>query len=329
MSFKLREGSLNHAYLTDEDIWRIFSSLMSAKSSKSATYKYVLFKSLIENLYNVNDHLELTYEQLAYSFAKMYWNMVAVNGITNHNSGKNARTAVIIMDYQQAHQVPPGWAFDRLAGETQLQIINKMKAAMKVNVFGALYGDTDARFYAFDHKAERLHFHPQVYKFLLNYQSLLVQLTNFHLGKMIEKLNSPLSAAMLLRIEDLSKRSSLKPFEEVLLSYVTKTCFYCQKPLQQGNRQTQVDHFIPWSFVQSDQIWNLVLSCGPCNNAKRDKLAKEDFLVKLIDRNEELLDKMEDGNLTGQFTAYKAEKLEMMYEYSMKNGFDEIWVPSP
>lgn len=145
---------------------------------------------------------------------------------------------------------------------------------------------------------------------------------------MIEKLNSPLPAAMILRIEDLSKRSSLKPFEEILLSYVTKTCFYCQKPLQHRNRQTHVDHFIPWSFVQSDQIWNLVLSYGPCNNSKRDKLAEEDFLVKLIDRNDSLFARMEEEQLDRHLTAYKAEKLEMMYEYSMKNGYDEIWVPS-
>ncbi|WP_306453832.1 HNH endonuclease domain-containing protein [Bacillus sp. 7884-1] len=33
-------------------------------------------------------------------------------------------------------------------------------------------------------------------------------------------------------------------------------------------RETHVDHFIPWSFVQADQLWNLVLSCNSCKVQK-------------------------------------------------------------
>lgn len=328
MSFKLREGPLDHSYLTDEDIWRIFSRVMSTRSTKSATYKYVLFKSLIENLYNTNDRLELTYDQLAFSFAKMYWNMVAVHGIENHNSGANAKVATIMSSYQQELSVPYGWAFDRLSAEAQLRIVKEVKTAMKVNVFGALYGDTEAHFYEFHHKSETLRFHPQVYQFLLNYQLLLIQLTNFHLAKMIEKLNPQLSAELLFKVEDLSKRSSLKPFEEVLFHYVTQKCFYCSKPLQTGKRAVHVDHFIPWSFVQSDQILNLVLSCGPCNLSKNDKIAELEFLQKLLERNNILLEKIEDEQLDGHLDAYTPKKLEQMYSYSMKNGYDTIWVPS-
>ena len=30
-------------------------------------------------------------------------------------------------------------------------------------------------------------------------------------------------------------------------------------------KKYDIDHFIPWSFVKDDKIWNLVLSCAECN----------------------------------------------------------------
>ncbi|WP_444685272.1 HNH endonuclease domain-containing protein [Alkalicoccus luteus] len=322
MYYKLREGELKHAYITDEEIWRIFSRVMSTKSTKSSTYKFVLFKSLIENLYNVNDQLEVNYDQLAYSFAKMFWNMVVGNGITQHNTGANAKAATIILDYQAAHATPSGWKFDKVPDANQVEIVHKVKQAMKTNVFGALFGDTEETFYEFSHQHEKLRFHPNVYTFLLKYQLLLVQLTNFHLARMIEKLNGTASG-LLLKVEDLSKRENLKPFEKILLHYMDASCFYCGKDVSTGKRSTHVDHFIPWSFVQSDQVWNLVLSCQTCNSSKSDKLAKPYYLDKLLDRNEALQGQAEIAD----FDVYAPAKLRQMYQYSIKNGYNDIWVP--
>ncbi len=41
-------------------------------------------------------------------------------------------------------------------------------------------------------------------------------------------------------------------------------CFYCGKPVIK--KTVEVDHFIPWSFMKDDQIWNFVLACPECNN---------------------------------------------------------------
>jgi 5-methylcytosine-specific restriction endonuclease McrA len=329
MSHKLKVGKLKEDYLTDEEIWRIFTIVLSRKSVKSATYKYALIKALIENLYQVNEDFELTYDQLAYSFTKVYWNLIVHHNLTQHNRGKNARVVSIIQDEQRKHSIPPEMVFDKLQDSLQLKLVRKIKTTMKINVFGALYGDTREKFYAFDHKTEKLRLNPPVHAFMLNYQRLIVHLTNYHMAAMIEELNEVPSINCLLgKVESIAKRSSLQPFEKILLSHLESRCFYCEKALTGKKRETHVDHFIPWSFVQSDNIWNLMLSCNKCNSSKSDKLPERGFLEDIIYRNEEFLTTKSDDRVIELMENYKQEKIIMLYDYSVKNGFDEIWTPS-
>jgi hypothetical protein len=327
MSHKLKIGELRESYLTDEEIWRVFSIVLSSKSVKSSTYKYALLKSLIENLYQVNDEFELTYNQLAYSFTKIYWNLIIHHQLDKQNRGKSARVTSILKDVQSTFGIPADIIFDKIDDSVQVKVVSEVKRTMKENVFGALYGDTKGTFYAFDHKRETLKINPAVHQFMLNYQRLVVNLTNYHMAVMIEELNEVPSINYLLgKVESIARRSSLRPFEQLLLRHFEETCFYCGKPLAGIKRETHIDHFIPWSFVQADQIWNLVLSCTRCNTSKSDKLPKKIYLDNIIDRNEELNDSTE-ATLANMMMNYKEKKMSMLYDYSIKNGYDAIWTP--
>ncbi|ADI00157.1 HNH endonuclease [[Bacillus] selenitireducens MLS10] len=328
MNHKLRVGEIREAYLTDEDIWRIFTQFLSPKSKKSATYKFVFMKALIENLYQTNDHDELSYDQMAYTFAKIYWNLVVNHKITKHNNGKNARVVTDISKLQQKHGIPDDLPFDKLNDTVQLDITNAVKATMKVNVFGALYGDTKGYFYAFDHKKDVLRYNHPVKLFMLKYQKLITYLTNYHMARMIEALNEDLTIKDLLtKVECIAKRSSLKPFATIIGHYFNQECFYCHKPLDSGKRKTAVDHFIPWSFVQSDNLWNLVLSCGTCNSSKSDKIPEETYLNNVLERNDQLIQQANMNEVERHMHNYKQEKMVLLYEYSIKNGYDTIWQP--
>ncbi|UFU00753.1 HNH endonuclease [Radiobacillus kanasensis] len=320
-------GEIKELYLTDEEIWRIFTVVLSNKSAKSSTYKYVLIKALIENLYQTNDDFEITYDQLAYSFTKVYWNLIVQNELIYHNRGpKNAKVVTIIKEYQDKYMIPSDFSFEKIKGSIQLKLVNQVKTVMKTNVFGALYGDTRGRFYAFDHRREYFRLNPAVHAFMLNYQRLIVNLTNYHMAAMIEDLNDVPSINYLLnKVESIAKRSSLRPFENILTSYFENICFYCGKNLMQS--KTEVDHFIPWSFVQSDQIWNLVLSCRVCNNSKRDKLPKKEYLSFIVQRNQQLETRIQVSSDSPLMANYNKKKIILLYDYSIKNGFDQIWIP--
>ncbi|MHA7136600.1 HNH endonuclease domain-containing protein [Rossellomorea arthrocnemi] len=328
MSHKLKVGELRETYLTDEEIWRGFTIVLSSKSVKSSTYKYALIKALIENLYQIDEDFKVTYDQLAYTFTKVYWNLIVHHNLIKQNSGKTARVASIIIEEQSKYSIPPEMIFDKIPDSLQLKLVSKVKATMKINVFGALYGDTRGEFYAFDHKTELLRFNPAVHAFMLNYQRLITNLTNYHMAAMIEQLNEVPSINYLLgKVESIAKRSSLRPFEDILLSHFLSQCFYCKKTLTGQKRERHVDHFIPWSFVQSDHIWNLVLACNKCNSSKSDKLPKRGFLEEIIERNEELLHPINSEQLNKQMKNYNPKKLIMLYDYSVKHGFYSEWTP--
>ena len=46
-----------------------------------------------------------------------------------------------------------------------------------------------------------------------------------------------------------------------------------------------VDHVIPWSFMYSDDIWNLVLTTKSNNSKKSNIVPSEDVIERLKERN--------------------------------------------
>ena len=143
-------------YLTDKEIWGHFNFIFSTKSRNSTIYKFVLIKSLIENLYNVNENLELSYDLLFNSFSKIYWNLVIHHHLNQINMvGKKS----------EVQSIPHTFVFDKLSDELQIHIINKVKKKCKLNVMGAIYGDTVGTIYDFDNKREYIRFNPSFYSF--------------------------------------------------------------------------------------------------------------------------------------------------------------------
>nr|WP_239581521.1 HNH endonuclease domain-containing protein [Jeotgalibacillus terrae] len=152
-------------------------------------------------------------------------------------------------------------------------------------------------------------------------------LSNYHLALFLEKFNSGSSTdGLLLKIENVSKRKSLNSFYLLLASVYQKECFYCGKRVK-SRRGNHVDHFIPWSFIQNDQLWNLVIACSKCNTSKNNKLAEIEYLEKLIQRNCHL---SENENIIERIDMqlYTPNKLEDLYKYSRQNGYTDVWIPN-
>jgi hypothetical protein len=327
MSHKLQFGKMKAASLTEKEIWGHFNFIFSPKSKNSTTYKFVLIKSLLGNLYNVNDKLELTYDVLFSSFSKIYWNLVVHHNLNQINmTGKKAEVQKILLTIKEKYKVPSTLVFDKLSDEIQIEIISKVKKKGKLNVMGAIYGDTDCCIYDFDNRIEIIKINPSFYSFMQRFQRMLNYLTNYHLALFLEKFNHQGDTAnLLMKVENISKRSSLNEFYLLLSSFYKDTCFYCGKEIKKKD-SLHVDHFIPWSLVQSDQLWNLVISCSACNLSKNDKLAVDIFLGSLVDRNGELLidpfvKQRQD------MIVYSEQKLVQLYRYSIENGFGDFWSP--
>ncbi|AST07068.1 HNH endonuclease [Anoxybacillus flavithermus] len=328
MGWKLQVGEIKEQYLTEQRIWQMFNTFFSSKSKNTTTYKFGLIKSIIENLYNVNENLELSYDLLFESFTKIYWNLVIHHHLRQGNdSVKNSEVEKVLKNFQERYRIPTSFRFDKLSFTLQLELMQKIKRKAKRYVIGALYEDSGEVIYEFDLKGEYMKLNGSVYKFMLKYQRVLTYLTNYHLALFLEKYNKAEDTVhMLMKVENVSKRSSLDEFYSILVSLGENKCFYCGKTL--GKRAVvHVDHFIPWSFVQMDHLWNLVLACRSCNSLKRDRIANPSFLDALIERNERLVNLKEDI-VQRKFEMYRPEKLLILYEYAAINGLDNLWSPN-
>ncbi|MGI6631843.1 MAG: HNH endonuclease [Bacillota bacterium] len=83
------------------------------------------------------------------------------------------------------------------------------------------------------------------------------------------------------------ERSNISKLAPALQGYQNGICFYCGEAMREDD--THVDHVIPWQLVRHDEVWNLVLAHGFCNEQKSDALPDYYYIEKLIARNEALI----------------------------------------
>lgn len=201
--------------------------------------------------------------------------------------------------------------FDSLNKEEQDEYLSKTKNVISINVVGALYSDLNSNIYGFDKSKKKIWFNEESYNFLTKYKSALEKLNYY---AWIIWMENNLSIAnkgennLAIKLDNSTKRESLESFKQGLFTKGdTLECFYCGNPV--SLKGCHMDHFIPWSFVKDDQIWNLVFSCSHCNESKNNKIPSYDYLNKLIIRNKNI--SLETYN----------KKLIKLYNSALYNGF--------
>lgn len=312
MGFKDNEGIILKVHNDDSMYMSDCMHFLNSLSKKTATYKYAFFKAILDNLFNVNDKLELDFKCLSYSFSKMYWNLIAKFKLPQYQNG--SRVSLIekaIYDIISNNKLLDEIDFDSLNKEEQDEYLSKTKNVISINVVGALYSDLNSNIYGFDKSKKKIWFNEESYNFLTKYKSALEKLNYY---AWIIWMENNLSIAnkgennLAIKLDNSTKRESLESFKQSLFSKGdTLECFYCGNPV--SLKGCHMDHFIPWSFVKDDQIWNLVFSCSHCNESKNNKIPSYDYLNKLIIRNKNI--SLETYN----------KKLIKLYNSALYNGF--------
>ena len=174
-------------------------------------------------------------------------------------------------------------------------------------------------FYNYDDGKGVLTLKPKALLLFRNNYNVLIKSVYLEWAKYLEKINT--MPMLIAKVSMKPSRRSLK-FALKVLEKDFRQCFYCNTSLDE--METNVDHFIPWSYVFDDELWNLVLSCGKCNSKKSDLLAGEDYLNDLVGRNrrwgpvirplERSLKKIDTGR------GWQKE-IELHYENCMDYGF--------
>lgn len=317
MGWDLNVADASDEYLTETDCWRYTQQLLM-HAKHTTTYKFILIKALLESIPEVSASGRLSFQQVTKHVTKIYWNLTVTHRLSQLNS-KNKKSNIdqVIEEFQKKYNIPSEWNFDKIPPDLQIQLVKEVNSIYKKYVYGSLYKSFNGTIYSFNKKEEWLQLSPPYIVFFERYKRILMNVTNYQLALFLEKYNSKEAMEKILsKVEFVSARTSLTEFQILLHKYGEQHCFYCGKHPQ----KSQVDHFVPWSYVQNDVLWNFVLACPACNASKNNKLAHSDYLDMLVERNSKWTNYEE-------MSTYKETKLIHMYDYASINGFIGEWRP--
>ena len=323
----LKQGEVNLIPISEEQLWSKFNFVFSDASAKRNSYKFGLIKSILDNLLNctiVDDKFVLYYHDIFAKFAENYWNLVLkyhLRQMRPDNKSEYSKLEQILFEVKKEFQIPDSVPFDSLDIVLKETITLKVQKECKKNVIGALYSDLEGIVYGFDLKQDYLVFHPAAYPFLMKNKMELERLNYYAWAKFLETVNDD---NVLIRLLDklelaLPQRQNLDVYRHVLYKeFEEQYCFYCGRKL---TGTAHVDHFIPWSFVKEDKLWNFVLACPSCNTKKNNKLPAQNFVEKLENRNRQIV--LASDFSRKQFESYRQGLISHLWQYAYCAGFKE------
>lgn len=317
--WNLKIGEAKEAYLTEQDLWR-YTQLFLMNATHTTNYKHILMKALLECITEIDANGKLNFMQIAHHVTKIYWNLIIKYKLRQINGKRFSSVEKVMLSFKEEFNIPSDWVFDRLPSSQQLKLMELINSVYKKYVYGSFYNAFESTIYSFNLKEEWIKLASPYVVFFQKYKRILMNATNYQLAIFLEKYNS--SEAMqyiLTKLELVSVRNSLTPFRKILESHGPKECFYCGKTIT----NMHVDHFVPWSYMQNDFLWNFVLSCQKCNTSKNNKIAHEYYLEHLVKRNNEWSIEMYE-----EMKSYKEDKLIHLYDYAIQNGFQSGWRPN-
>lgn len=109
---KYTQGDFKKMALSETEIWHSVHNYFY-HGKNSTTYKFILFKSLLENISDVNENNELAYTLIFDTFAEIAWNLIASHGLWQSNKiNQKAAVQQIIEAFQEEFRIPSEWSYD-------------------------------------------------------------------------------------------------------------------------------------------------------------------------------------------------------------------------
>ncbi len=125
-----------------------------------------MFKAIIDNLYNVDENLILSFDKVFAKFTEIYWNLILKHHLKQQiqAEGKGGTyLEQIIWKSVKKYKLPQDIPYESLTSEMMSDINHQVKMKCKTYVVGALFEDTRKLFYSFSKKEEWIQINP-VYK---------------------------------------------------------------------------------------------------------------------------------------------------------------------
>ena len=324
---------------------RVFLSILQ-KQRKDNTYKFALARAILEYCHQARDKVRpnytIEYKYLARKFLQYYWRQEYFKIKQDFHTKKSPKVITIIRDafdgrWPESFGILKGSHPDKVR-QAESEILQDLfgrhrgKTSIVVPTFQNIQKGRSVLpnpiFYEHDDDEQALQLKPAAFDFFReNYQTLsyvvLGEWTKYleNANSRMPKLMTKLEAIKTARLPMMRFRASLENHFD--------HCFYCGSRLEL--HYTDVDHFIPWSFIFENDWWNLVLACKECNCKKSASLAEDEFLDCVIERNEKYRDRI--GELGKSLDRLKVldgdwdAGIKNRYNACIECGFTKIRMP--
>lgn len=300
------------------------------------TYKLAWGRALLECIYNEsyyiddNSYVVIEFEEISKCMIKYYWNQsFFFNLKQSPNQNKPPiiwqETVKLIDEYKRiTESTIPVWHDEGLEvllsnnPDLYHKCLTKVVKTLHENVcwrFKKVQSDT-LEIYIYEKElGSKVFFRQDDIHILKDYNVIIAKLLNYKWAQLLEKFNfAPKISNKVNGIaESRLRRNNLTKYKDALLAQYQNgqiLDFYTGEPLSKND--ISVDHVIPWSFMYSDDIWNLVLTSKSNNSSKSNSIPTKETIDKLKERNNRLL-----SILNGKFK----EDIEVSIEHGYLDKF--------
>lgn len=186
-----KDGEYIKGDFSDADVMDALEMVFSSKSKKDTSYKFVFLKAILDLLDKVEENKRLSFDQLFQRFAEIYWPIVVDYNLHQKSGGEDSRSYVeqILIEAVNTYGVATYSSFTDLTKNQQREIVKSVKQKCKMNVVGALPGDTKAIIYAFSRKEEWIEINPAVYDCLVRNAKKIQEINYQAWADFMEKTN--------------------------------------------------------------------------------------------------------------------------------------------
>lgn len=253
------------------------------------TYKMAWARSIVEHCVINPDKSQIHFDELANRVFGNYWDQLIFFGLAQSpNPYKKPEICQIVLDqiqkYQSSFGLKPEW-FSKIEHKI-LVPQSKISTVLGQDVswrFLKVGGNTFT-IYRLD-KARRV---IEVGRpdLIAKYSDILFELINYRWTQKLEEFNHSPRIARKVRGTDREqvRRGNLSKFKKYIdLENPRHICFYTGSPLAAGD--VSIDHVLPWSYLYSDDLWNLVYVSKSYNSSKSNRIPDESVIDRLQNRN--------------------------------------------
>lgn len=163
---------------------------------------------------------------------------------------------------------------------------------------------------------KEIYFHPIWVQMIQNHTVSILGWIQYEKIKWLQ-MNNPEVPGLVYKLapldEKMRKLSNVRNLWEAVLDTIPVMDVFTGKKIEKGSYD--VDHFIPWSFVMNDELWNLMPMDSSLNSSKSNRLPKWDPFFTAFANNQHILYEL----------IYKRESIHRLYEKCYRDNLHSIW----